>query len=170
MKKQEKESLENKPKRQKITIGAILEISIEGRYFVYAQILPKGEIAFFDFRNEKPLADYSVLNNAPILFILCVYRYVVAKGIWHKVGKLPIRKELDKLPNQFIYDKFTGEFSLYITETGEILSTTKENVRGLERCAVWGENHVTDRIRDYYNHIPCVWMEQDYELFPELRP
>ena len=171
MKKQEKENLENKyPKRQKIIVGAILEIPIDGKYYVYAQILSKGQYAFFDYPSTTPLADFTVLNNVPILFSICVYNYVVNDGIWLKVGKLPIRKDLEILPNQFIYDKFTKKFSLYITQTGEILPATKDDVRGLERCAVWAENHVIDRIRDHYNNVPCIWMQEDYELFPELKP
>ena len=166
--KQDIVNSENKPKRQRFTTGAILEISIEGKYYVYAQILRLGNCAFFDYRSQEPITDLSVLSGAPILFILCVDSYPVNEGRWLKVGKLPIREDLKVLPNSFIYDQFSKKYSLYIAETGEILPSTKENVRGLERCAVWGENHVIDRIRDYYNHVPCFWMEEDYELFPEL--
>lgn len=168
MSKQEKKNLENKPKRQKITIGSIIEISIEGIYFVYAQILPKSLYAFFDYRSIEPIMDFSCLNTAPVLFVIPVYDYVITKGIWLKVGKMPIREDLEKLPKKYyIYDEISGKYSKYDSYTGEIVPSTKEDVRGLERAAVWAENHVEDRIRDYYNHVPCLWLKKHYELFPE---
>ena len=170
MSKQEKKNLENKPKSQKITIGSIIEISIEGKYFVYAQILPKS-LAFFDYRSIEPIRDFSCLNTAPVLFVIPVYDYVITKGIWLKVGKMPIREDLERLSKKYyIYDEISGKYSKYDSYTGEIVSSSKEDVRGLERAAVWAENHVEDRIRDYYNHVPCLWLKEHYELFPEFRP
>ena len=170
MKKLEKESLENKPKRQRETVGSVIQIRIDNGYYVYAQILRLGQYVFFDYRSQELLKDLSVLNSANILFILSVDSYPVNVGRWLKVGKLPIRIEFENLPNKYIFDKFKREFSLYITETGEILPSTKGEVRGLEQCAVWGENHVVDRIRDYYNKVPCKWLQTEYELFQELKP
>ena len=37
-------------KRQKETPGSILEIDIEGQYYVYAQIMYTLECVFFDFK------------------------------------------------------------------------------------------------------------------------
>ena len=171
MSKQERKNLENKTKRQKITIGSIIEIPIEGKYYVYAQILPKSLYAFFDYRSQEPIADFSCLNKSPILFIIPVYDYVITKGIWLKVGNMPIRESLEKLSiNYYIYDEISNKYSKYNSYTGEIISSTKEDVRGLERAAVWDENHVEDRIRDYYNHLPCIWLKEHYELFPESLP
>ena len=92
MSKQEKKNLGNKPKRQKITIGSIVEISIEGLYYVYAQILSHGGYAFFDCRYEKPLRDLSELLNKPVLFIVGVYDYIIKNNRWSVVGKLPAHK------------------------------------------------------------------------------
>ena len=171
MSKQEKKNLENKAKRQKITIGSIIEIPIEGKYFVYAQILPQSLYAFFDYRSTEPIVDFSCLNSAPVLFVIPVYDYVVTKGIWLKVGKMPIREDLVKKSKKYyIYDEISGKYSKYDSYTGEIFSSTKEDIRGLERAAVWAENHVEDRIRDYYNHVPCLWLKEHYELFPESFP
>lgn len=171
MSKQENKNLENRPKRQKKTIGAIIEISIEEKYYVYAQILPKSLYAFFDYRCKEPIVDFSCLKNSPVLFIIPVYDYVITKGIWLKVGNMPIREDLERLSiSYYIYDEISGKFSKYDSCTGEIIPSTKEDVRGLERAAVWAENHVEDRIRDYYNHVPCLWLKEHYELFPDSLP
>jgi len=147
-------------KRQRETEGAILEINIENQYYVYAQILTKGSFAFFDYRTTEKLTDFQVLNDAKVLFILAVNKYVVTKGMWLKVGKLPIRESLQVLPMKFIQDKLKPEnFELYDPNTGEITPTTKDKIIGLERAAVWADNHVEDRIRDHYLGVPCIWLE-----------
>lgn len=80
-------------KYQKQTIGAILQIHINDEYYVYAQILSHGSQVFFDYRTKEPLTSFEVLEQAPILFISCVYSYVITKCYWLKVGKMPVRDE-----------------------------------------------------------------------------
>lgn len=148
-------------KRQRTTPGAILEIDIDGQYYVYAQILEKGGCAFFNYKTNKKLTDFSVLADTPILFILAVYRDVISQGHWLKVGKMEIREDLKIQPMEFIQDTVDPQvFRLYNPNTGEMISAKREDVLGLERAAVWEAYHVEDRIRDYYNGVPNVWVEQ----------
>ncbi|WP_281322744.1 Imm26 family immunity protein [Flavobacterium aestivum] len=155
-------------KRQKITVGSILEINIDDRYYAYVQILDKGGYAFFDYKSEKHLTDLSILQEKPILFIVGVYEDVVKKGHWLKVGKLDIRQELEIQPMQFIQDaQHPDRFEFYNPNTGDITPTTKDKVKGLERAAVWDANHVEDRIRSHYEGTTSIWMKEDLELFKE---
>lgn len=149
-------------KKQRITEGAILEISIQGQYYVYAQILTKGlGFAFFDYKSDNKLIDLNVLKDAEVLFIVAVYNSIVNKGHWEKVGKLDIRNDLKVLPMKFIQDALDSDkFSLYNPNTGEITKTTKQQCKGLECVAVWAANHVEDRIRDHYEGIPNLWLQQ----------
>jgi len=163
MNKQQKKNLvNNTTRRQRIIEGSILEINIENQYFAYAQILKKGlGYAFFNFKSFEKLLDISVLNKAKVIFIVMVYNDVITKGIWVKIGKLDIRDELKELPMQFIQDSQNpNNFEIYNPNTGEISKATKEQCLGLECAAVWEANHIEDRIRDYYNSIPNVWVEQ----------
>lgn len=146
-------------KRQRITLGSVLEINIENKYYTYAQILHE-VCVFFDYRSKEKISDFSILQEVPILFFLGVYNDVITKGIWPKVGKMPIRNDCKVVPNMFIQDSMHPDrFEIYITETGEIVPATKEECIGLERCAVWDSNHVEDRIRDHYLGVPCIWVE-----------
>ncbi len=148
-------------KRQRVTIGSIVEIPIEGGYFTYAQILHKSHFAFFDFKSESPLTDLSVLLSAPVLFIIYAYSTAVTSGRWQKIGKLELRPEFKQLPLQFIQDSiYPDQFRHYNPNTGEIIPTTREQCLGLEACAVWAENHVEDRIRDHYLGVPNPWVLQ----------
>ena len=155
--------------KQRIIPGAILEINVCGMYYCYAQIMNNKEsYAFFDLKSKIRLTDLTILQCSPILFIIGVYDNVVTQGQWLKVGKLPIREELQVLPKEFIYHKFDKlQFELYDPNTGEDRPSTKEECRGLERCAVWDKHHVEDRLRDYYNGVPCIWLKEDYEIFKD---
>ena len=49
-------------------------------------------------------------------------------------------------------------FSLYDCETGELTRTTREACEGLERCSIWYDNHIEDRIYAHYANIKCEWL------------
>ena len=165
MNKQEKENLGSNSKKQRITVGSIVEIPIDNVYYVYAQILKKGCYAFFDYRSENQLQDYSILQEKPVMFIVGVYDYIIKKNIWSIVGKLPIRENLKIQPLMYIYDAHKDTYSLYNNNTGEIIPCTKDEAYGLERASVWGDKHIEDRIRDYYNNVPCIWLNEHDKLF-----
>ena len=87
-----------------------MQIHVNDEFYVYAQILPHGLLAFFDYKSDTELSDLNVLKNAKVLFITAVYKYVITKGIWLKVGKIPIREDLQVLPLRFVYDQYFGKF------------------------------------------------------------
>lgn len=146
---------------QIITEGAILELCIDNQYYVYAQILGKAGYAFFDFASNKRMQEFKILQTREVLFILSVYNDVVTRGKWRKVGKLPIREDLQTQPLQYIQDiHYPDRFELYDPNTGEITKATREQCEGLECAAVWEASHVEDRIRDHYLGVPNIWVEQ----------
>lgn len=138
-------------KRQRITIGSILEIHINNEYYAYAQILFNACYTFFDYKSTTQLTNFTVLERAPVLFIIAVYNDVVTQGHWIKVGKMPIRDDYKTLPMKYIKDMVDGGFSLYNPNTGEISPATKEQCKGLEVAAVWEADAVEERITDFYN-------------------
>jgi hypothetical protein len=152
---------EFKPKkRQQITIGSIVEIEIENSYFVYAQIVPTKNLAIFDFRTNEKLTDFNILLEKKVLFLMATYNYIITKGHWLKVGKLPIREDLLVSPNQFI-STFPGDYRLYNPNTGTSWKVTKEECMGLECCAVWDWGSTEQRISDHYNGVPNIWEKYD---------
>ena len=112
-------------KRQQETVGSIVQIHVNDEFYVYAQILPHGLLAFFDY---KPIRNCLIWMSwkCQILFITAVYKYVITKGIWLKVGKIPIREDLQVLPLRFVYDRISEKFFTYNPETGETAPTTIE--------------------------------------------
>lgn len=155
-------------KRQKRTLGAIMEINIDDEYYVYAQSCPHDREIIFDFRSKEPLEDLSVLLTAKQLFRVCVFRWVIGSGYWKKVGKLPLREDLIPIEKQYIYHPFDKVKFEIVTPGASIdhwaTPSTREECIGLEQCAVWADNHIVDRVRDHYNNVPCVWLRTSYEL------
>ena len=145
-------------KRQKRTPGSIIEIDLGNGYLAYAQILEHGGYAFFDYKaTERPIS-FDFLLNTGILFIIGVYNYVVNKGYWLKVAKLPIRNDLLVLPMEFIQYS-SPHFSLYNPNTGEMTPATREECEGLECAAVWEKEHVESRLLDHFEGRPNIWVE-----------
>ena len=168
MKMQEEENSNNDKKaiRQRRVVGAVMEINIDDEYYVYAQSYPHSQEVVFDYRSSEPLEDLSVLLSAKQLFRITVYRRVIGSGYWKKVGKLPLREDLLPVQMEYIYHKFDNiQFEIYNPETGKVTPATKEECRGLEEAAVWDYGAISERIRDHYNGVPCIWLKQKDELF-----
>lgn len=153
-------------KRQRITLGSILEINIDNEYNVYAQILNEAGYAFFDYKSSNSLNDFSLLQKSPVLFIIGVYDDVITQGRWLKVGKMELRDDLKVQPMQFIHDQLKpGKFELYDPNTGDIKPSTKEECKGLECASVWEGEEVEERIRDHYAGRLNRLVEEDQKLF-----
>ena len=150
-------------KRQHRTIGAIVKIKVDD-YYCFAQILTHAALAFFDYRSNTDKIDLKELETAPVLFVIAVYTDVITKGVWEKIGKMPVRKDLEIQPMQYIHHTWGGgpEWELYNPHTGEITPATKEEAEGLECCAVWDYGNVEDRLRCHYNGTHCIWLDDDY--------
>ena len=144
----------------KLVKGYIIEIPVHNEFYVYAQMLQKGYIAYFDTKYSSPVNDVSDVCVENVLFVLgSSISNAINSGRWKIIGKLPIGKELKSLPMQFIQDAIIPTiFSLYNCENGEISRTTREHCEGLERCAVWYDNHIEDRIYAHYTGTKCPWL------------
>lgn len=130
------------------------------------QILGKAGYAFFDYKTTDKLKDLKILLGRPILSITSVYDDVITQGYWLKVGAIEVREDLQVQPMQFIQDALDQDsFELYNPNTSEILPAIKEEIKGLERAAVWEASHIEDRIRDHYNGESCIWLKEDREIF-----
>lgn len=170
MKMQEEKSSvsDKKAIRQKRIVGAVMEINIDDEYYVYAQSYPYSQEVVFDYRSSKPLEDLSVLLSAKQLFRVAVYRRVIGSGYWKKVGKLPLREDLLPVQMKYVYHKYDDiQFEIYNPATGTMTPSTKEECRGLEEAAVWDYGAIAERIRDHYNGVPCIWLNETYQLFKD---
>ncbi|MGE9795819.1 Imm26 family immunity protein [Acinetobacter baumannii] len=152
-------------KKQKFSIGALLQIDLKNGQYAFGRVVNKEETLFYDFFTDN----ISNLNLAEIysakeLFRVSVMKYAITSGQWTVIDNKPIEADL-ALPNKyFMQDMITKEFSVY--HQGHITPATYEDIKGLECAAVWEPEHVEDRLRDYFAGVPNIWVE---DLKPKLQ-
>ena len=145
---------------KKLSKGNIIEIHVHDKYYVYAQVLQRDNIAYFDAKYSLPIQNIFDIDTSRVLFVLgSSIDDAIRTERWKVRGKLPINSKLQKLPLQFIQDAINpNKFSLYDCETGELTRTTREACEGLERCSIWYDNHIEDRIYAHYANTKCEWL------------
>ena len=160
-----------KKKRQRYTVGSIVEIPInDGEYYCYAQLLKNNVIAFFDFRTYTPLQDYSVLDNTPELFRTCASTHEISTGVWLKVDKRPIRPEFETVKDMYVYLPFDNRFFIYKLETDEMIPATREQCLGLEKFSIVEHKLIEERFVAHFNHVPALRDKNIEKLFPNDLP
>ncbi|KZZ47432.1 hypothetical protein A3759_29980, partial [Thalassolituus sp. HI0120] len=130
-------------KRQRRTVGAIVEIPIE-QYRIHAQILPEFDMAFFDTKDINDPSIEEILAST-VLFRVSANDNAILDGRWLKIGKSELKEEFARPVPKFIQNALNKEkFEIYLG--GDIRRATREECEGLDRCAVWAVNHIEDRI------------------------
>ena len=75
-------------KRQRRTIGSIIEIDLGNGYYSYAQIV-NDDMLFYDLYTDVRVSDLEILADLELLFFLGVYDEVITEGRWTIIGMLP---------------------------------------------------------------------------------
>ena len=147
-------------RKQRRTVGAIVEIPLADDTHSYGLVLDKASIAIFNIKTENEFSIADILKE-DVLFIVAVYNDAITSGRWKKIGKTAIDEKFQELPMKFIQDSLNpSKFESYNPNTGEITPSTKEECIGLERAAVWEAEHVESRITDFFNSRENVWVKQ----------
>jgi len=152
-------------KKQKFSIGALLQIDLKNGQYAFGRVVNKEETLFYDFFTDNiSNLNFAEIYSAKELFRVSVMKYAITSGLWVVIDNKPIEADL-ALPNKyFMQDMITKEFSVY--HQGNIIPATYEDIKGLECAAVWEPEHVEDRLRDYFSGVPNVWVE---DLKPKLQ-
>lgn len=148
--------------RKRLLSGCIVEISVRNMFYSYAQVLRQGYWAYFDGKYDTPLADTESVVKNDVLFIANTSCACVIKdGSWKIVNRLPLDSKLDILPMQYVYDSALKRYAIYNPNTGELTPNryTKDDVLGMECCAIWYDNHIEDRLFAHYENKECIWLK-----------
>lgn len=120
---------------------------------VYAIPLINGKFAFGRRFNDGAIAIYKHIGQSaediPLTeeyqFIVGVYDYVLKSDDWPLITNRPFGNEDDAWPPPAcIIDPLNGDYSIYYK--GEIRPSRRSECEGLEVAAVWGAEHIVDRI------------------------
>jgi hypothetical protein len=146
-------------KKQRLQIGAVVEIDLGDGYFSYGEVVSKVELIFFEIRGTSDLRpSVTQITASPILFRICVMNYAVKSGRWKILELVEMAEELNKPQPYYMQDAFTGDFSIYLD--GNITAASRGQCVTLECAAVWDPEHVEDRLRDHFAGRPNAWVQQ----------
>lgn len=154
-------------KRRRVKIGDIFAIDLGGNKYGYGRLLKSPLMEFYDFQSNGIAEDLSIILNNDTIFKVWVMKYAFKSEKWHYIGNVELKNKLEERVLFFKQDHFDYTFSIYYSENNQGIEIpgTYEDVKNLERAAVWDAKHVEDRLRDYFNGVPNVWVEQ---LKPKL--
>ncbi|MDA7964690.1 hypothetical protein [Ruegeria sp.] len=147
-------------KRQRWQVGALVEIPIGESCWAYGQLGEEYFVAVLEgYFSERPTIEN--LIELPILFKSFVYRDVISRGYWLKVGRLEPRSDVIKEDYRFKQDQISGALSLWhsdFAEQGWERPALLSECLGLERAAVWEASYVEDRIIATRDGHECKWV------------
>jgi hypothetical protein len=132
----------NKRRKKKIKLGDVYAIPLPDERYGFGRVFKDSCIAIYkhignDLEDTPKQEDYK--------FIVGIYDYPLQNGEWAVVENRPFLNDEDSWPPpQCIIDPIDGSYSIYYK--GEIMNSNKEQCEGLEEAAVWGDNHIIDRI------------------------
>lgn len=153
-------SKNGRPARQKILIGALVELDLGDEGVAYARIVSQSELAFYDRLVKGKSSSFETMYGEPIAFVISVMNSAVRSGRWKIVDNKPLEPELAQERRYFMRDVLTGQYAIYYSVTGDIYPSSAELCANLERAAVWDAEHVEDRLRDHFARRPNVWVTQ----------
>jgi hypothetical protein len=130
-------------KKKRPKVGSVVEIPLPTGKYAYGRLYEDAGIGIYRKISVRP-------GNPPVgsrdfLFVVGVYEDVLTSGKWPVVGEDSFPSGEDTWPPpSCIIDPISGEYSIY--RHGKITPALPEECQGLEIAAVWGANHIVDRI------------------------
>jgi hypothetical protein len=141
-------------------IGDVYKIPLGDGSFAYGQVVTAVDHVFFDFTDSGKANDLPSIINNRVLFKCTVDRYVISKGYWEIVGRLPVKKEHTVYNGLFSYNSFTNSYQIFKDGIGFVPATWEE-VQNMEPFASWGHRAVEQRLIDHFAGRPCYFIEAD---------
>lgn len=146
-----------KPKKD--LIGNIIKIKIDENGFGFGRIIEGGFIEFYDLKldgNQLEDIENKVISSR-VIFTLSVHDIWKKNGDWEVIGNN--NNNISTIPQQFLQDIANPNDIKIIDSFGNARAATIGEIQGLERFAVWEDNHVEDRLRDHFNGKQNIWVE-----------
>jgi Immunity protein 26 len=134
--------------RQKQQIGAFVRIALADGSFGYGRLLERPYAAFYNYRTTSPDADLDRIASQPVLFKTAVRH--LALDAWEFIGWRALEEHLTQPLVQFRQD--VGDFrrcTIFDTAGNKRAAEPQECV-GLERAAVWEQEHIEERLLDAF--------------------
>lgn len=115
-------------------------------------------MSFYNFNTKAPMHDLDDIAARPILFSVLVHKSALKK--WKVIGKRPLQENLRRGIKRFLQDVADPTKCTIADEDGNDRPATPSECIGLERSAIWEDNHVEDRLLDTFNDRPNAMYER----------
>ena len=139
--------------------GNVIAVPLGDGRVAFGLDLTSPLIAFFDLcakEGEEPEVEEIVRKT--VAFRIWVAHQPIKDGSWPVIGHVEVPESLSEPPWFFKQDAVSNKLS--VTHWGDVEHpATPEQVKKLERAAVWSANHVVDRLRDHCDRKPNKWVE-----------
>lgn len=147
---------------KKDDVGSILKVKLANTTFGLARVIGGGFIEFYDISitNEGLIEVVNTLKQHKVIFTLSVHKSWKKNSGWESIGN-----SMDSIPSppkQFMQNFANLDDIKIINPDGSMAVSTREEIvkQGIERVAVWEDNHIEDRLRDYFSGVPNRWLDQ----------
>jgi len=136
----------------------VYELPVSKVIHTYGRIIGSSYLAVYDCFTSSRLEIEEIVTK-PVLFIVYV-SLDIHEGRVEKVGTINDGCYEIKISKYFMQDPVNKEKLETIDSNGETLPATFKDCEGLERDSIWKLEHILSRVRDHYNDVPNVWVEQ----------
>jgi hypothetical protein len=132
--------------------GRFLRIRLSDATYAYAREVEAPFTAFYDHRTASPSNDLDEIANKPVLFTVAVRLSEPTR--WEPIGIRPLEGAVAAPVVGFHQE--IGDFRkcIIFDSAGNERTATPEECVGLERDAVWDQNHIEERLLDTFTGRP----------------
>ena len=129
--------------RHKLQVGDVIQLALPSGRYAYGRVLRDASVAFYSEITAEP--GVPPVGSRNYQFVVGVYDDALTSEGVSVVGHDPSQDpEDDWPPPSSIRDPISGAVRIY--HHGRMRDATTEETEGLEPAAVWGLNHLTDRL------------------------
>ena len=153
--------MEQKKRRRRIKQGDVYCIDLGDSVYGYCIALLSPIAGFYDLRTTNLEQDLDFITSHPILFKVPIMKYSYKSDDWHYIGNVELNNDLRKTVYFFKQDPINQSISICYVDADKYteIPATYEDVKDLERAAVWEPEHVEERLRDHFNGVPNISVE-----------
>lgn len=139
-----------------IKIGTYFVVDL-GDYYVFGRIIKDYIFIFFDFQSSSEDIDVDILLDKDILFSIHVGWAAITTKRWKILAIKPLEDKF-QITVPFFVQEIGNDDLCWIDYAGERVQVPKSKCEGLERLATWNAIHVEQRIKDYYDGKPNLYL------------
>ena len=154
--------MEQRAKRKRTKEGDVIAINLGNLSYGYGIVLNSSSTGFYNLQTKNLELNVNFITSHSILFKVPVMNSAFKSEKWHIIGNIELNDDLKQRVYFFTRDMFDHSISIYYEDgtEGIDIPATYEEVKDLERAAVWDPEHVEDRLRDHFNGVPNEWVKQ----------